>query len=83
MNYTNQNSDKKVFDLEERTAQFGELIIEFVQSLKRSEINSPLISQVVRSGGSIGANYMEADACESKKDFQYKISLCKKRSKRN
>jgi four helix bundle protein len=76
----NQN-DKKKYDLEERTALFGEAVIEFVKTLPRNPINNPLISQIVRSGTSIGANYAEADGAESKKDFRYKISICKKESK--
>lgn len=72
---------KRVYDLEERTARFGEGIIDFVKSLARDEVNRPLISQVVRSAGSIGANYMEADGAESGKDFEHKISLCKKEAK--
>ena len=74
-------NDKKEYDLEEGTARFGEAIIEFVKALSRDSINDPLIRQVVRSGTSIGANYMEADGAESKKDFQHKISICKKESK--
>ena len=74
-------NDKKKYDLEERTAQFGGAIIEFVKTLPRDPINSPLISQIIRSGTSVGANYMEADGAESKKDFQHKISICKKESK--
>jgi len=77
----NDLNDKNKYDLEERTARFGEAIIEFVKSLPRDPINIPLITQVVRSGTSIGANYMEADAAESKKDFRHKISICKKESK--
>ena len=73
--------DKKKYDLEERTAKFGEDVIEFVRALKDTSVNRPLISQVVRSATSIGANYMEADAAESKKDFKHKIGLCKKESK--
>jgi four helix bundle protein len=71
----------KEYDLEERTARFGEEIIEFVKTLPRDPINDPLIRQVIRSGTSIGANYMEADGAESKKDFRHKIALCKKESK--
>ena len=74
-------NDQKVYDLEDRTAKFGEDIIEFVKSLPRNLINDPLIRQVIRSGTSIGANYMEADVAESKKDFKHKISLCRKESK--
>ncbi|MBI4721449.1 MAG: four helix bundle protein [Candidatus Stahlbacteria bacterium] len=69
------------YDLEERTAKFGEEVIEFVKGVRRDEVNHPLISQVVRSATSIGANYMEADGAESKKDFQHKIALCKKEAK--
>lgn len=71
----------KIYNLEERTAKFGEEVIEFVKALERDEINRPLISQVVRSATSIGANYMEADGAESKKDFQHKIAICKKEAK--
>jgi len=80
-NQAQNPNDKKEYDLEERTARFGEAIIEFVKTLSRDSINDPLIRQVVRSGTSIGANYMEADGAESKKDFQHKISICKKESK--
>ena len=51
-------NDKKVYDLEERTAQFGESIIDFVKTLPRDCINNELIGQIVRSGTSIGANYL-------------------------
>ncbi len=71
----------KKYDLAERTAKLGEEVIKFAGRLPQTPINRPLISQVVRSGTSIGANYMEADGAESKKDFQHKISLCKKESK--
>ncbi|MBI5180315.1 MAG: four helix bundle protein [Nitrospirae bacterium] len=76
-----QSSNNKKYDLEERTAKFGENIIEFAKSLEKNEINRPLVSQIVRSATSIGANYMEADGAESKKDFQHKIAICKKESK--
>jgi four helix bundle protein len=69
------------YDLEERTAVFGERIIDFVKTLPRNTVNIELIKQMVRSGTSIGANYMEADGAESKKDFRHKIAICKKESK--
>ena len=75
------SSKKKIYDLEERTGMFGENVIEFVKTLMKDEVNRPLINQVVRSAASIGANYMEADAAESRKDFQHKIALCKKEAK--
>jgi len=75
------NNQQKKYDLEERTAQFGEDVITFCKSLKESAINRSLLSQIIRSATSVGANYMEADVAESKKDFQHKIGICKKESK--
>ncbi|HEY5894992.1 MAG TPA: four helix bundle protein [Chthoniobacterales bacterium] len=69
------------FDLEERTAVFGEEIIEYCLSLTTGPVTSPLISQLVRAGTSIGANYCEADDAESKKDFRHKIGLCRKEAR--
>jgi four helix bundle protein len=75
------SGDNTRYDLEERTARFGEAVIELTRALPKDPVNSPLISQVVRSGTSIGANYMEADGAESRKDFRHKISICRKESK--
>jgi four helix bundle protein len=76
-----ENPKSKVYDLEERTALFGENIIEFVKTLEGNLINNRLMSQLIDSSTSIGANYMEADAAESKRDFIHKIGICKKESK--
>ena len=76
-----QSSNAKIFDLEERTAKFGEDIIKFIKTIKIIEINRPIILQLIRSATSIGANYCEADGAESKKDFQHKAGICKKESK--
>ncbi|OGK17510.1 hypothetical protein A2774_00780 [Candidatus Roizmanbacteria bacterium RIFCSPHIGHO2_01_FULL_39_12c] len=70
----NPNSKNK-FDLKERTAKFGEDTINFVMRLQKNLVNSSLISQFVRAATSIGANYMEADGAESKKDFKHKIAI--------
>ena len=80
-NQARNPNDKKKYDLEQRTAQFGEAIIELVKTFPKDPINNTLISQIVRAGTSIGANYMEADGAESRKDFQHKISICKKEAK--
>ena len=66
------------YDLEERTEKFSEHVIDFCNSAKKSMITRPLISQLVRSATSIGANYCEASAASSKKDFKNKIHICKK-----
>jgi len=72
---------EKNFDLEERTAVFAENTIDFVRRLKCDTVNTRIISQLVGSSGSIGANYCEATEAESKKDFIHKISICKKEIK--
>jgi four helix bundle protein len=76
-----KGKNKRVYDLEERTSLFGEDIIDFARILPIDPINTELIKQIVRSGTSVGSNYMEADAAESKRDFRHKIALCKKEAK--
>lgn len=71
----------KKYDLEERTARFGENIIEFAKKIPKNVITIPLIGQLVKATTSVGANYCEADDAESKKDFMHKISICKKESR--
>ncbi|HWR00208.1 MAG TPA: four helix bundle protein [Candidatus Methylomirabilis sp.] len=76
-----QSPKGKKYDLAERTATFGEMMVDFVKSVQETVVTRSLLSQVMRSGTSIGANYMEADAAESKRDFEHKIRLCKKEAK--
>jgi four helix bundle protein len=76
-----QRGGKPEFDLEERTAQFGEAVIKFAKALPKNSVTAPLISQVVRSGTSVGANYCEADDAVSKKDFKNKIGTCRKEAR--
>ena len=77
-----QNSNiKKKYDLSERTSKFGEEVIDFAKEIVDSIINKPLINQFIRSGTSVGANYMEADAASTKRDFRHKISICRKEAK--
>jgi len=66
------------YDLTERTTKFGIAIIRFCKLLKRDPVSNPLISQLIRAGTSIGANYSEANNASSKKDFRNKVFLCKK-----
>ena len=68
------------YDLEERTARFGEDVIDLCKSIKSDAISISIISQLMRSGTSIGANYMEENSGSSKKDFKNKIFICKKES---
>ena len=71
----------RICDLEERTAKFGEDIIEFAKKVPRDVITIPLIGQLIKAGTSVGANYCEADDAESRKDFRHKIGICKKESR--
>jgi len=69
------------YDLEERTARFGEAVIAFVRQIALTPITEPLVRQLVKSATSVGANYCEADDAGSKKEFRYRISLCKRESR--
>jgi four helix bundle protein len=67
--------DESKYDLEERTAVFGENISAFAKRIPVNPVTLPLISQLVRAGTSVGANYCEADDVCSKKDFRHKIGF--------
>ena len=73
--------DGQAFDLEERTAQFGEAVIHFARAVVKNPVTTPLISRLVRAGTSVGANYCEADDAVSKKDFKNKIGTCRKEAR--
>ncbi len=64
--------------MEERTARFGKEIIKLTKKISKNIITLPIISQLVRSGTSVGANYREANGASSRKDFKNKIYICKK-----
>ena len=72
---------KGKYNLEERTAKFGEEIIIFANSIPKNEVTKPIIVQLVKSGTSVGANYCEADDAESRKDFKHKIGIAKKEAR--
>ncbi|MDD5627059.1 MAG: four helix bundle protein [Patescibacteria group bacterium] len=69
------------YDLEEKFEKLGEKIIILVKKACKNPVAFPLINQLIRSGTSIGANYMEANGASSKKDFKNKIHICKKEAK--
>ena len=48
----------KQYDLEDRTLEFSKMIIKFVKGLPRTIANIEIIKQLVRSSGSVGANYL-------------------------
>ncbi|OGM31850.1 four helix bundle protein [Candidatus Woesebacteria bacterium RIFCSPHIGHO2_01_FULL_44_21] len=69
------------YDLEERTTKFSKELISLCKKCRLDTISKPIVSQLVRSGTSVGANYSEANGASSKKDFRSKIFICKKESK--
>jgi four helix bundle protein len=73
--------DERPFELEERSARFGEAIIEFAKRIPETPVNSRLISQLIGAGTSIGANYCEAHDAVSKKEFKQRVGTSRKESK--
>jgi four helix bundle protein len=74
-------SEKRAYDLEERTARFGEAIIDFANTIPQSAVTNRIISQLVGAGTSVGVNYVEADDAVSKKEFLKSIGTCKKEAR--
>ena len=80
-NDSSSDSGEKRFDLEERTAAFGEAVVDFAKKIKVTPVTQSLIPQLVRAATSVGANYCEADDAGTKKEFRYRISICKRESR--
>lgn len=74
-----QNS--KHYNLEDRTLKFAKDFIEFVNSLPKTLSNAEISRQLIRSAGSVGANYIEANESLGKKDFLMKIRIARKEAK--
>lgn len=72
---------QKKFDLEERIFLLSKKVVFLCRSLPETTVSRPLISQLVRSATSIGANYMEGNGSVSQKDLINKISLARKEAK--
>jgi hypothetical protein len=71
------------FDLEERTASFGEQVVGFAKRIRATPVNTPLISQLVRAATSVGANYCEAnDCCSKKRTFDTRLESAGKRPRK-
>src|SRR5438132_7659576 len=70
-----------VYDLEERTARFGESVIDFAKTIPQSAVTTRLISQLVGAASSVGANYVKADDAVSKKEFLKNIGTCRKEAR--
>ncbi|MBM3119342.1 MAG: four helix bundle protein [Chloroflexi bacterium] len=73
--------NSKQYDLEERTLRFAKEVIQLVNILPKTAANIEVIKQLIRSSGSVGANYIEANEALSKKDFTMRIKICRKECK--
>ncbi|PYI90661.1 MAG: four helix bundle protein [Verrucomicrobia bacterium] len=76
-----QDENPKRFDLEDRTYAFAKRARAFVKTLPKTIGNIEDARQLIRSSGSVGANYIEANEALSKKDFVCRIKICRKESK--
>ena len=68
----------RVYGLEERTARFGEAVIDFAKTIPQDAVTSRLVGQLVGAATSVGANYVEADDAVSKKEFLKNIGTYKR-----
>lgn len=73
--------NNKVYDLEDRTFLFADRVIKLCKTIPENVIAVKLISQLIRSSGSVGANYREANDALSKKDFLLRIKISRKECK--
>ncbi|EKD86349.1 MAG: hypothetical protein ACD_37C00338G0002 [uncultured bacterium] len=76
-----ENKKTKQYDLEDRTLEFAKRVRRFVRELPKTKSNYEDISQLVRSSGSVGANYIEANESFSKKDFVMRVKISRKEAK--
>ncbi|HDS85696.1 MAG TPA: four helix bundle protein [Phycisphaerales bacterium] len=76
-----KSQNGKQYDLEDRTLDFARRVREFIRKLNRTLTNIEDCKQLIRSSGSVGANYIEANEALSKKDFLMRIKICRKEAK--
>ena len=78
---TEKANNKPKYDLEERAFQFAKSVRKIIKTLPKTIANTEDGKQVVRSSGSTGANYIEANAALSKKDFLMRVRISRKEAK--
>ncbi len=76
-----QIQNSKRYDLEDRTLRFAQRVIAFASRVPGTLANVEVARQLVRSAGSVGANYIEANESLSKKDFVVRVKICRKEAK--
>lgn len=73
--------NSKPYNLGERTNKFAKRVRDYVRALPKDIASIEDGKQLIRSSGSVGANYIEAEEALSKKDFILRIKICKKEAK--
>ena len=77
----NESQKKKPYDLEERTLHFAKRAFQYFKNLPRNPVNVEVAQQGIRSSGSMGANFIEANEALSRKDFIMRVKVSRKESK--
>ncbi len=75
------DSEQRRYDLEERTRTFAQDVRRFVKQLRMHAANAEDTKQLIRSSGSVGANYVESNESLGKRDFLLRIKICRKEAK--
>lgn len=78
---TNDQVLPKKFDLEDRTLDFAKRVVRMCKELPTNTVNNKLVDQVIRSAGSVGANYREANDALGTKDFLMRLKISRKEAK--
>jgi len=76
-----KTQNTKQYDLEDRTLKFAKQVRDFAGRTQKDIGNFEDLKQLIRSSGSVGANYIEANEALSKKDFIMRIKICRKEAK--
>ncbi len=76
-----ETQNTKRFDLEERTMKFTKRVIGFINGVLKNITNNEISKQLIRSSGSVGANYIEANEALSRKDFLMRVKISRKEAK--
>jgi len=76
-----KTQNPKIYDLEERTFLFAKRCRDLMKKIPKNISNFEYAKQLIKSSGSVGANYIEANDSISKKDFSHRIKICRKEAK--
>jgi four helix bundle protein len=72
--------EERKFDLDDRTFRFALAVRKLVGAYRWSLEQQSDVKQVLRSSGSVAANYAEANNPISSGDFLHRLKICRKES---